>query len=146
MVSYLAPLRQKSPTKSAFSPSRPPQTMRRSDVSWHSSCGTSTSFEGLMAYAYANKVSNFTENGTWGSRSLMKHGPLSGTFRLHLNPCLAVDEAWRIYKTYLPHKAVVEVSKHNEPTGRKCGIQLVPKFESQLISGSSVILQLNLFE
>ena len=27
--------------------------------------------------------------------------------------------------TYLPHKAVAEVSKHREPKGRKCGIQLV---------------------
>ena len=29
--------------------------------------------------------------------------------------------------TYLPHKAVAEVSKHNEPIGRKSGIQLVRK-------------------
>ena len=43
--------------------------------------------------------------------------------------------------TYLPHKAVAEVSKHNEPIGTKCGIQLVRKstgfrfndFELQLI-------------
>ena len=29
--------------------------------------------------------------------------------------------------TYLPHKAVAEVSSHNEPTGRMFGIQLVRK-------------------
>ena len=29
--------------------------------------------------------------------------------------------------TYLPRKAVAEVSKHNEPIGRKCGIRLVRK-------------------
>ena len=29
--------------------------------------------------------------------------------------------------TYLPHKAVADVSNHNEPIGRKCGIQLVRK-------------------
>ena len=29
--------------------------------------------------------------------------------------------------TYGPHKAVAEVSNHNEPIGRKSGIQLVRK-------------------
>ena len=29
--------------------------------------------------------------------------------------------------TYGPHKAVAEVSKHNEPIERDCGIQLVRK-------------------
>ena len=43
--------------------------------------------------------------------------------------------------TYLPRKAAAEVSNHNEPIGRECGIQLIRKpmdftfncFELQLI-------------
>ena len=35
------------------------------------------------------------------------------------------SQIWCVYKTYGPQKAVAEVSNHNEPIGRKSGIQLV---------------------
>ena len=34
--------------------------------------------------------------------------------------------------TYGPHKAVAEVSSHNEPIGRKSGIQLVRKIRKSM--------------
>ena len=34
--------------------------------------------------------------------------------------------------TYGPHKAVAEVSNHNEPIGRKSGIQLVRKIRKSM--------------
>ena len=42
--------------------------------------------------------------------------------------------------TYLPHEAVVEVSKIKEPIGRKCGIRLVRKSITVLISDSTVLI------
>ena len=36
------------------------------------------------------------------------------------------------YITYGPHKAVAEVSNHNEPIGRKSGIQLVRKIRKSM--------------
>ena len=52
-------------------------------------------------------------------------------------------EAWRycfrlcncirhVHLTYGPHKAVAEVSNHNEPIGRKSGIQLVRKIRKSM--------------
>ena len=40
-----------------------------------------------------------------------------------------------IYITYLPHKAVAEVSKDKEPIGRECAD--LNWFESQLVSDSN---------
>ena len=36
------------------------------------------------------------------------------------------------YVTYGPHKAVAEVSNHNEPIGRKSGMQLVRKIRKSM--------------
>ena len=44
-----------------------------------------------------------------------------------------------VYITYGPHKAVAEVSNHNEPIGRKSGIQLVRKIRNQWTSHSVVL-------
>ena len=39
----------------------------------------------------------------------------------------------KVYRvTYGPHKAVAEVSNHNEPIGRKSGIQLVRKIRKSM--------------
>ena len=59
----------------------------------------------------------------------------------HRECFLGLLEIYQRVITYLPRKAVAEVSNHNEPIGRKFGIQLVRKsmdftfncFERQLI-------------
>ena len=41
-------------------------------------------------------------------------------------------DVYQIKITYGPHKAVAEVSNHNEPIGRKSGIQLVRKIRKSM--------------
>ena len=46
--------------------------------------------------------------------------------------------------TYLPHKAVAEVSNHSEPIGKKYGFQLVRKSIPFRLS-DSIVLNFNIF-
>ena len=64
--------------------------------------------------------------------------PVLFAFTVLVHGTLSKLQNWLIYKfTYLPHKAVAEVSKDKEPIGRGC-VEF-NWFESQLMSESSEV-------